>query len=227
MVSPATARAPRLHIAVPQTWYRMDIATDPEGEIDRVARDMTRALPRDSAAAARHKFAQTLRDIVGSATEDAGAKAEMLAFPSNRGLSSGLPVTLTVGRLPEPGDGSARVAEVMHALAQRDSSATPLVVADTMAIRTHSLNDVGEQIVETVADMTDGPEEGADASIEAANLRARYVIGWQGENPSWHFVVGTALVPGGEGQDAIVDEYLDLFDTMVSTIAREVPEAPK
>src|SRR5690606_6988459 len=103
-------------------------------------------------ASMRHQLSARLRDIVDQCEQRDGLSPELIAFPSARGVSAILPVTLTVTALASP-RGDARLAEVMLTLAQQDPTSVPVAVADTMGIRTVATREATESMVETAREL--------------------------------------------------------------------------
>lgn len=211
------SQAQLLDMAVPPGWHRIDTRGDRKSELDAAVARVTEGIDRDSAPALREKIRRKLAALLDEMDVEADNSVLSLLFPVARTAGIVLPVTVALATIPAP-DASRPPIEVLVGASLSNPTAQPVPVADTVALRTHSIRTLGPQATEQVADLADGDAGGV--SIEAFSLRTQYVFGWNEPTPEWYAVQCSAVLPSPELTSPLVQEFNGLFDVMVAGISR-------
>lgn len=204
----------------------LDLGDGAAESIESLVADATAQLPRDSAAAAKHRLRTRLTGTVQELQDADGARMSSLFFPVPTSVADILPMTLTCGEVaPIDGVGPNEVTQFLLSIVKTNATAKPVDADGVVALRTHSFRDVtGEMAKEARGLLDDVGVAYTEADVppdpRAFQLRVSYLFAAPG-TAEWQLIVGSATVPTAEVEHEVNAALLGLFDAMVSTLKWE------
>jgi hypothetical protein len=207
--------------SVPSSWQVVVPGPDPEAAVARAVEELFVGQDRDSAALNKHWMREGLTRAV-TMLRDVDTVVLLFAFPKRPEEGVVLPVSATVvrtaGPLLDAGDDPLKALAVLSA---HDSTAQPLPVLNTVALRTHEVREGAAAFAAEVEAAPIAEQDKEQLAREAQSvpmLRVRYTIPAMPGHP-WHLVEFSALL--GETETGLEGLYLGLFDAFVQGM-REV-----
>ena len=211
-------------LITPSTWEHIDLADGVEAEATRLAAQATAGLPKDSAAVERHWIEKRIREALAAFDERDDAKVEHVMFPrQGAGETTELPLTMVCGRIRgiEIPEGS-RPVEVLVGLAHHDADSVPMDVDGVVAVRSARFTDVTAEFAglvdEAPGDRADLEQARIAMPSNVYSMRATYVFASPGEDPTWHMISISTLLPTDDRESEIVEVVVGLADAIVGSL---------
>jgi hypothetical protein len=207
--------------SVPSSWQVVVPGNDPQAAVARAVEELFAGHDRDSAAVNKHWMRERLTRAV-EMPRGVDAEVVLFAFPKRPEAGVVLPVSATVVRTASPLlDADDDPLKALAVLSAHESTAHPLPVLNTVALRTHEVREGAAAFAAEVEAAPVSEQDKEQLAREAQSvpmLRVRYTIPAMPGHP-WHLVEFSALL--GEMETGLEELYLGLFDAFVQGM-REV-----
>lgn|GEM_PF-1382560 len=209
-------------LTMPANWRRLDLAEGAKASIDSLVDDATAKLPRDSAAAAKHRLRARLTATVDELQGTDGARMQSMFFPVPKSGADILPMTLTCGGVDAPlSVDKEDTTAVLLSFVKTNPTAKPVDADGVVALRTHSFRDITAELTEEteamIGDLATAESPPLPPEQRAFQMRASYLFAAPG-TADWHLIVGSATLPTNDADNEVTEAVLGLFDAIVSTL---------